>query len=467
MNRLRHGLARLSIRWKMTFWAAALMCILFLAYNAIQYIVINNWMFGRTESAALKSAEEIRSYFEIEKVTEESVGSIGPFIDSLNSSNQMIRILNRGGNPVLTVSDRLPEDWIAPQRSDSTVSYTAWHGDDHLLVIRRPVDSASFAGTIEIVNNLESSDKLSKMLLAVMLAGFLVAFLLSGLGGVFLSRKLLGPIRELTVTMNNIKRKGLQERVAVPNGKDELGNLANVFNELMNQLEQAFHNQQQFVADASHELRTPISIIEGHISLLHRWGKNNPDILEESLQVSVQELGRLKGIVNELLELTRVEALRSDGEVCATLAIEAVNYAVRNFELLHPEFTFQCELESAEGAEVNIKHHHLEQVLLIVLDNAVKYSMEHKEIFISAAIDGGSVQIAVRDRGIGIPEEDLPHVFQRFYRADKSRSREQGGTGLGLAIAERLMRGYGGAIAIASKPGEGTTVTLNLPLLAH
>lgn len=96
MNRLRHGLARLSIRWKMTFWAAALMCILFLAYNAIQYIVINNWMFGRTESAALKSAEEIRSYFEIEKVTEESVGSIGPFIDSLNSSNQMIRILNRG-----------------------------------------------------------------------------------------------------------------------------------------------------------------------------------------------------------------------------------------------------------------------------------------------------------------------------------------------------------------------------------
>lgn len=246
------------------------------------------------------------------------------------------------------------------------------------------------------MNNLESSDKLSKMLLAVMLAGFLVAFLLSGLGGVFLSRKLLGPIRELTVTMNNIKRKGLQERVAVPNGKDELGNLANVFNELMNQLEQAFHNQQQFVADASHELRTPISIIEGHISLLHRWGKNNPDILEESLQVSVQELGRLKGIVNELLELTRVEALRSDGEVCATLAIEAVNYAVRNFELLHPEFTFQCELESAEGAEVNIKHHHLEQVLLIVLDNAVKYSMEHKEIFISAAIDGGSVQIAVR-----------------------------------------------------------------------
>ncbi|AHV97541.1 HAMP domain-containing histidine kinase [Paenibacillus sabinae] len=467
MSRLRNGLSRLSIRWKMTLWAAALMCILFIAYNAIQYIVINNWMFAQTESAALKSAEEISSYFEIEQVKESSVRSIRPFIESLNSRNQMIRILDRHGTPVLTVSDNLPEDWITPRQAYSTTSVTAWHGDDHLLVIRRPVGTASFTGTIEIVNNLENSDKLSRMLLAVMLAGFLGAFLLSGLGGIFLSRKLLGSIRELTVTMNNIKRKGLQERVAVSNGKDELGNLANVFNELMNQLEQAFHNQQQFVADASHELRTPISIIEGHISLLNRWGKNNPDILEESLQVSVQELGRLKNIVNDLLELTRAEALRSDGEFSATPVIDTVNYAVQNFELLYPEFVFQRRLDPAAGAKVNMKHHLLEQVLLIVLDNAVKYSAERKEITVSAAVIGGSVGISVSDRGIGIPDEDLPHVFQRFYRADKSRSRAQGGTGLGLAIAERLMRAHGGAITIASEPGEGTTVTLHLPLLTN
>lgn len=465
MKRLTSVLARMSIRWKLTMWAAAMMCILFFAYNGIQYFVINRWMFARTESAAVKSAEEIRSYFAIEKVTEETAGSLRPFIESANSANQMIRILDHAGQPLLTATEHLPVDWVEPQSAVRTSVGTHWRGDEHLLVVRSPIRTAFFSGTVEIVNNLEDSDKLSSMLLAVMLAGVLGAFLLSGLGGVFLSRKLLRPIRELTAAMNHIKRKGLQERVSVPNGRDELGHLADVFNELMNELERAFHTQQQFVADASHELRTPISIIEGHISLLNRWGKNDPAILDESLQVSAQELARLKGIVNDLLELTKAEAAMKSAEVYPTVVAETVRYTVKNFALLHPDFTFRCDTCSAEEAEADIKPHALEQILLILLDNAVKYSAARQEVVVRLEQDPGSLMIKVKDFGIGIPEADLPHVFRRFYRADKSRSREQGGTGLGLAIAERLMNVHGGRIELSSRRGEGTEVTLIFPLL--
>ncbi|MBY9078007.1 HAMP domain-containing protein [Paenibacillus sp. HN-1] len=464
MSRVRSALARMSIRWKLTLWAAALMCILFLTYNGIQYVVINHWMFGQAQSAALKSAGEIRSYFEIGKVTEQSAESMRPYVESLNSYDQLIRILNSEGTPLITVADHLPLDWVAPENAVHTSASTVWYGDDHLLVVRSPIRTATFTGTVEIVNNLENSDKLSSMILAVMLAGLLGAFVLSGLGGVILSRKLLGPVRELTDTMNNMKRKGLQERVTVPNGGDELGHLAAVFNELMDQLEEAFQAQQQFVADASHELRTPISIIEGHISLLNRWGKHDPAILEESLQVSAQELSRLKGIVNDLLELTRAEAVRDRKEIHATQISETVRYTVKNFTLLHPDFDFALDTRNAESASASIKPQTLEQVLLILMDNAVKYSADRKEISVQMDIVGDHVAVSVMDRGIGIPGEDLPHVFRRFYRAEKSRSREQGGTGLGLAIAERLMKGHGGSVEIQNRPGGGTKATLLFPL---
>jgi two-component system sensor histidine kinase ArlS len=266
--------------------------------------------------------------------------------------------------------------------------------------------------------------------------------------------------------MISIKQNGLQERVGVPgSNNDELAQLARVFNDLMEQLETSFYNQKQFAQDASHELRTPISIIEGHISLLSRWGKHDPEILEESLKVSLQELGRLKAIVNELLELTRAEEKSREPHDFPCEVQDTLQYTLRNFALLHPDFEFTQDLNKLDGAVIHILPNHLEQILLILLDNAVKYSGTLRAIRLNGVVVRSQVQIRVEDSGIGVPEKDLPLVFQRFYRVDKSRSREQGGSGLGLAIAERLVAKYGGSIAIASKPGQGTAVTLTFPIV--
>ncbi|KWX80094.1 histidine kinase [Paenibacillus riograndensis] len=466
MNRLTGLLSRLSVRWKLAIWSSVLLCVLFLGYNGVQYFVINHWMFHREQKAVHKNVEEIQEYFRAQSGTDRKIAGSRSFIESINVSHQMIRILNANGTPILTVSDQLPEDWVQPQTAVKTDTTSVWHEEEHLLLIRSPLRTASFTGTIEIVNNLESSDQLSDMLMGVMIAGWLGAIVISAAGGVFLSRLLLRPIQSLSDTMMRIKQNGLQERVGVPgSNNDELAQLARVFNDLMEQLETSFYNQKQFAQDASHELRTPISIIEGHISLLSRWGKHDPEILEESLKVSLQELGRLKAIVNELLELTRAEEKSREPHDFPCEVLDTLQYTLRNFALLHPDFEFTQNLIKLDGVVIYILPNHLEQILLILLDNAVKYSGSLRAIRLNGVVVRSQVQICVEDSGIGVPEKDLPLVFQRFYRVDKSRSREQGGSGLGLAIAERLVAKYGGSIAMTSKPGQGTAVTLTFPIV--
>ncbi len=265
----------------------------------------------------------------------------------------------------------------------------------------------------------------------------------------------------MTDTMTRIRKKGLhEERVQVSDNNDELSNLGRVFNGLIDQLERSFLQQKQFVEDASHELRTPISIIEGHISLLNRWGKHDPAILDESLSVSVQELERLKGIVNDLLELTRAESGTSEQNVPAIDIRHTVQYTLTNFAMLHPDMIFREELTPLEKVQIHITPQHLEQLLLIVLDNAVKYSGSSKEILVTGTLERNEVYIHITDYGIGIPAEDLPYLFDRFYRVDKARSREQGGTGLGLAIAKQLVKRYNGDIRVSSIEHIGATVTL-------
>jgi two-component system sensor histidine kinase ArlS len=218
------------------------------------------------------------------------------------------------------------------------------------------------------------------------------------------------------------------------------------------------------VEDASHELRTPLAIIEGHLSLLQRWGKRDPAVMEESLQASIQELSRLKGLVQELLALTRAEKLQVGGNCELQDPDRAVRQMIRNFSMLYPSFQFEVELEPLSGIALAVSEEHLEQILLILLDNAVKYSGTSKRIRIRGAVQKEAASIEIIDNGNGIPERDLPYVMDRLYRVDKARSGEQGGHGLGLAIAKRLMERYNGAIVIRSVEMEGTTVVISFPL---
>jgi two-component system sensor histidine kinase ArlS len=459
-------LNRLPIKWKLVLWSSLVLFLLFAVYNLAQYLVINHWMKTQELIAMQKNMAELQRYFQEKKYALEpdNISNTQTYLDNVNRKHQVIRILDANGVPVVIAADNLSSDWVSSKPVEQSETLNIWHFQDHLLVMRSPLISPRFKGTIEIFYNLETTDQLSDLTLWVMIIGGLAGILLSGLGGLILARQLLMPVQLLTETIKNVKQKGLHERVRKIGNSDELSNLANLFNELMDQLETSFRQQKQFVEDASHELRTPISIIEGHLNLLNRWGKQDPDILDESLTASLQEVERLKGIVQELLQLTRSEA-PMHGSVLETFNLQqAISSIIKSFSVLHPEVEFQTDFNDVTEVQLTMTPFHLEQILLILLDNAVKYSKEPQVICVSCTEKENTVYIDIIDQGIGIPSNDLPYVFDRFYRVDKSRSRDQGGTGLGLSIAKRLIEYYGGKISIESEVNKGTTVSLCFPV---
>ncbi len=458
-------LNRLPIKWKLVLWSSLLLFLLFAVYNLAQYWVINEWMKKQELVSMQKNMVELQDYFQEKRLALEpgNVTNTQKFLDNFNQSNQVIRILDAAGTPIITAADHLDSEWVSPKSVEHMETLNIWHLEEHLLVMRSPLVTPDFKGTLEIFNNLETFEQLSKLTLWVMLIGGAAAVLLSGLGGLVLARKLLQPVQMLAETIKNVKQKGMHERVRKVGNEDELSNLASLFNELMDQLEASFRQQKQFVEDASHELKTPISIIEGHLRLLNRWGKQEPMIVDESLTASLQEVERLKGIVQELLQLTRSEVSIPESDLEIFHMYEVIAGIVKSFSVLHPDFEFRTELEEIKSISIQMLPFHLEQTMLILLDNAVNYSLEPRNILLIGTQRGNGVQLQVIDQGIGIPESDLPHVFDRFYRVDKSRNREQGGTGLGLSIAKRIVESYGGEISISSKENQGTTVAIWFP----
>ena len=225
--------------------------------------------------------------------------------------------------------------------------------------------------------------------------------------------------------------------------------------------------QKQFVSDVSHELRTPVAVIEGHLNMLSRWGKKDPEILDESITASVQEADRMKHLIQEMLDLTRAEQIdvQYPNEVTDVNAV--LMRVANNMQMVHPDFNVQLDLDDLpQETEIQMYQGHFEQVLVILIDNGIKYSTDRKQINISAGVTQDTVQVVVQDFGEGISKENQKKIFNRFYRVDKARTREKGGNGLGLSIAQKLVTSYRGEISVDSVEGQGSQFKIAFPVLS-
>lgn len=460
---------KLPIKWKLTLWSSLLLFLVFIAYNSVQYVFVEKWMFNKEEQVVQQTMQEFLNYaleneisFEDDDVTE-----LRSFLEKINQRNQMIQILDEQGNPIVVVSENFQEITLPPHPPAESLRTQTQEVRGDLLIMTSPLTIFQFNGTVMILKNMKEFGQLSGALFQVMAIGCLLAVIISGLGGRLLARQLLKPLQSMNETMRNVRQKGFHERVQFHDNQDEIATLMKMFNKMMDQVERSFLQQRQFVEDASHELRTPIAIMEGHLGMLRRWGKNDPAVLEESLQTSVIELERLKGLVQELLVLTRAEHVEVDDEEAVHDPDRAIYQMVKKFAIIQPAFTIDCEVESMSGEVLAISEEHLEQVLLILLDNAVKYSGESRRIRVQAKVYENEACVEIIDEGIGIPAADLPYVMDRLYRVDKARNSGESGHGLGLAIAKRILERYQGSIMIQSVEQEGTIVTVRLPLFSE
>ena len=320
-------------------------------------------------------------------------------------------------------------------------------------------------GYLAITNRLDNlkqlKEELNQLALSILFVSAIIAIVL----GYLLSNQMTKPIKKIQEIISSISEENIStKRIKVSEKNDEFAIVSEHFNELLDKISFYIEQQKHFVEDVSHELRTPVAIVEGHLKLLNRWGKDDPEVLEESLQASLVELQRMKTLVQEMLDLSRAPQVKEQYKDATTNVTEVAKQVVHNFRVLYPEFTFTFDDDLKHDLWIPIYLNHLEQVVIILMDNAVKYSLDRKEIILSLSKGEEHVEIAVQDFGMGMTEEDRRKVFSRFYRVDKARSRERGGNGLGLSIAKELIESYDGEISVTTLLNHGSIFKITLPL---
>ena len=277
-----------------------------------------------------------------------------------------------------------------------------------------------------------------------------------------LNRRVLSPIRDIASMADTLSESNLSNRINIAGTKNELKDLATVINRMLDRIERSYNSQKQFVSDASHELRTPISVIRGYTDMLKRWGKDDPEILEEGITAISQETEGMKDLVESLLFLARHDKKTLMMEISAFDPSELVSEVQKEEAMVHTGYRFV--LNRQESMLIKADRNMMKQVLRILCDNAVKYSEPDTAVTLSCVKDeGGMCCLSVRDEGAGISQEDLPKIFDRFYRSDKARKSDTGGHGLGLSIARIIVIAHNGRIRVRSKPGCGTEFTVLLP----
>ncbi|MDE6029234.1 MAG: HAMP domain-containing histidine kinase [Clostridiales bacterium] len=288
----------------------------------------------------------------------------------------------------------------------------------------------------------------------------LVFIILGAVLGGFSSQYMISPVRKITHRVKEISEENISAaRLDPVDSQDELMELTKQINSMLDSLQQAFERQENFVSDASHELKTPLAVIAGYANLLRRWGKSDPKILDEAVEAISRESENMKRIVEQLLWLAKLGDFALN---CTEFNLyETVAEVVDGYKLLNTGH--EIELAGELSVTLNTDRNLLTEAVRTLVDNAIKYTPSEKgviKLFIEC-VEGG-VEIAVQDNGMGISQEDQAQIFDRFFRCDKVRGRESGSSGLGLTICKQIVEMMGGTISVESEKGRGSTFVIAL-----
>jgi two-component system sensor histidine kinase ArlS len=383
-------------------------------------------------------------------------------LDDYLVSRELIRIVDPDSNvinQVVSYEELLKKTPVYQTVPDSEMINSKI---GRLIFVQMPImHKGNIVGMLEIGRIIKSLNNYMQVLTTVLLFASGGAVIFSIIGGYFYTGLLLRPIHQLMRTMQTIQKSGSFKRtnIASPSTEDELSRLGTIFNDMIQKLEENFLMQQQFLADASHELRTPLTIIESYANLLKRWAGNDPKLREEAVDAIHSEAIRLKGMTNALLDLVTASNEKEKGMNKRGFDLAAV--VESTVVTIKQTFERDIILKAGDSLTMVGDEEKIKQLLIILLDNAIKYSKEVVKVTIKE--EERFAVVAVQDQGMGIPKKEVPRLFERFYRVDKARNRKTGGIGLGLAIAKQIVEMHQGKIDISTKIGVGTTVTVRLP----
>lgn len=354
-----------------------------------------------------------------------------------------------------------------PKLSKNRVQKIKEKADKRSLVFYQKIYYAHrLTGYLMIKNAMTNYNNILLDLRSWMIIASGVAIILFIIIASLIIRSIVAPLNAMSkVARAVVEDPNSTQRIPNLHRNDELGELAFSFNQMLDRMQGYIKQQKQFVGDVSHELRTPIAVIQGHLNLIKRWGKNDPQVLEESIDASLQEADRMKHLIQEMLDLTRAEQIDVQYPNAVTDVNNVLTRVIADMQMVHPDFQIRLDDDLPDHVKIKMFNNHFEQLLIILIDNAIKYSTTRKEVIVSAALSNDHLHVHIQDFGEGIPAADRDKIFNRFYRVDKARTREKGGNGLGLSIAKKLTQSYHGKISVVSIFHEGSTFELVFPII--
>ncbi len=462
-----------SIRFRLTVWYAGLLASMLVLFGASVYIGLGHYLKLTLTDSLTKEARQIGETLLVnvsvsgeEYVTDEIKEHLAPELNGL-----FVRVTRADGSTLY--ESGLPKDGsfnpgnVNAPRGDSTqVSSRVERlpGGVDLIICAVPFTSRDESRfLIEAGAPLKQSESVLHGLLLTFVVGLPVVVAVAIAGGYVLMRRALAPVGEITRTAEQITSRNLSERLPEAKTGDELEALSIALNRMIARIEHSFRHVNRFSADASHELRTPLTVLRGELEGIAQR-PNLPLDVRETIGSTLEETERLSKIVESLLAISRLDA----GEALMTREqfdlAELVTDTADQMRLLAEDKQIALRCAATGRVEVEGDQGRVKQVVVNLVDNAIKYTSEGGKVEISVGVAGGSAVLEVTDSGVGIPSEAIPHVFERFYRVDKARSRQMGGAGLGLSIVKSICAAHQGRVSVESSEGKGSRFRVELPL---
>ena len=473
---MRPGIPLTTLRARVTTWYVGLLAAALLVFGAALYFGLQSYLRASLEHSLTEDAKHIVSTFLSQEETKGQSWMQGEIAEAYapEISGRFIRVTREDGTVLYQSGDTRDPHLIdsseisRPAFSGSKASFRQEHtrGMESLLIDTQSYVSPS--GTryvVEVGVPLAPVARVLASLLKILLLITPCILFAAALGGHFLMTLPLRPLVALTEQAERIGAHQLGERLPVLATGDEMERLSLSLNRMIQRLEDALAHNRRFSADVSHELRTPLTILRGELEQVLQTSRM-PLAHRESLGSALEEIDRMAKIVESLLTLSRLDSGTEAMDLKPVDLSRLAQWTIDQMHLLAEEKSIV--LRSSQPAEVVIlaDNGRIKQVLVNLLDNAIKYTSNGGDVCVSISAEETSrlAILEVSDTGIGIPIESLPHVFERFYRSDKARTRESGGAGLGLSIVKAISKAHGGTVTIESTEGRGTKVRLELPL---
>ena len=454
----------ISIGARLTAWYSLILAVSLCLFGTLAYFAMSHSIRLTLDAELNQRIQAVRDIIQADAPSGEAAleDEFGELVDS-EGAEARLRVAYEGGS-VIWASPEM-QNAIEPRHArEASRPFMARIQGGRFRLLRQTAQIGGVAYDIEVAaSTLDFDRSLEKFRMLLYALGPLF-LIVAALGGHWLSRRALAPVDQITQAARNIGAQDLSQRLAVPHTSDELQRLTDTLNEMLSRLDAAFQRITQFTADASHELRTPVSLMRTNAEITLRKPRSEAEY-REALARILEESEKVSHLIDQLLQLARADSgsatlqmTRSD----LTTALENACCGARILaEAKHLHFSQSIPQQSlwVQGDSAS-----LERLFMILLDNAVKYTPAGGLIDVRLGSDDGFAVASIRDTGAGIAHEHIPHVFNRFYRADRARSRESGGTGLGLAIGRWIAEAHRGEIRVESEPARGSTFQVRIPL---